>query len=106
MSMYLMRVTKLGPHPASITYVYVIDKGLGGGRGGGGGAVSMFSTYILIFIYKYIIYILKTGPLLSPFFREYIKGKEFVIYILYIENSFHILYTPLSSPSLSSEREG
>jgi hypothetical protein len=28
---------------------------------------------------------------------EYIKGKEFVIYILYIENSFHILYTPLSS---------
>jgi len=35
---------------------------------------------------------------------EYIKGKEFVIYILYIENSFHILYTPLSlscpSPSL------
>jgi len=41
---------------------------------------------------------------------EYIKGKEFVIYILYIENSFHILYTPLSlscpSPSLSSEREG
>jgi len=50
------------------------------------------------------------GP--PPFFREYIKGKEFVIYILYIENSFHILYTPLSlslscpSPSLSSEREG
>jgi len=29
---------------------------------------------------------------------EYIKGKEFVIYILYIENSFHILYTPLSCP--------
>jgi len=32
---------------------------------------------------------------------EYIKGKEFVIYILYIENSFHILYTPLSPLPLS-----
>ena len=40
------------PTPQSITYVYVIDKG-SGGEGG-------FSTYILIFMYKYIIYILKT----------------------------------------------
>ena len=79
---------------------------------------SMFSTYILIFINKYIIYILKTmsfspppcpqPPLsyLSTFYcpqssphplsqkrergrgrkGEYIKGKEFVIYILYIYN--------------------
>jgi len=28
MSMYLMRVTKLGPHPASNTYVYVFDEGI------------------------------------------------------------------------------
>jgi len=42
----------------------------------------------------------------GPLRGEYIKGKEFVIYILYIENSFHILYTPLSPLPLSLRERG